>query len=227
MLSAAPRMPAASGVLYLHGFNSGSGSPKAGLVRDACKRLGLPCATPQLPHRPHAALRHAESWLAALGPSPLVAGSSMGGFLATLIAERHGLPGVLINPAVAPAELVADWVGERFDNAYTGERFAIEETHLEELEALTPERVTPGRYLLLLGTADETLDPRRAFDLYRGARIILHPQGDHGFSALAAYLPAILAHGGHHLPPGGAAGQAPGIEGAGIPGETNDRNHFG
>jgi predicted esterase YcpF (UPF0227 family) len=243
MLSPARRQPAASGVLYLHGFNSGSGSPKAGLVSDACARLGLSCATPQLPHRPRAALACAEARLAELGTAPLVVGSSMGGFLATLIAERHDLPAVLINPAVAPATLVADWVGQRFDNAYTGERFAIEAAHLEELEALTPGRVTAERYLLLLGTADETLDPRRAFALYRGARVILHPRGDHGFAALADYLPAILAHGGHSLsavrlasregPGVQATGvqapgiQAPGIKGTGVPGETNDRNHFG
>lgn len=223
MLSAALRRPAASGVLYLHGFNSGSGSPKAGLVREACAWLGLPCATPQLPHRPRAALACAEARLAELGPAPLVVGSSMGGFLATLIAERHDLSGALINPAVAPATLVAGWVGQRFDNAYTGERFAIEPAHLEELEALTPGRVTAERYLLLLGTADETLDPRRAFALYRGARAILHPRGDHGFAALADYLPAILAHGGHAL----AAARFAGREAAGVPGDTNDRNHFG
>lgn len=214
MLSAAPGGAAASGVLYLHGFNSGSGSPKAGLVREACARLGLPCATPQLPHRPRAALALAEAHLDALGPAPLVVGSSMGGFLATLVAERHDLPAALLNPAVAPAGLVADWIGQRFDNAYTGERFAIEPVHLEELEALTPARVTPSRYLLLLGTADETLDPRRAFALYRGARAILHPRGDHGFAALADYLPAILAHGGHALAPART-------------GDKNDRNHFG
>ncbi|TDR50873.1 hypothetical protein DFP85_12137 [Halomonas ventosae] len=227
MLSAAWHLPAASGVLYLHGFNSGSASPKAALVRQACAWLGLACATPQLPHRPAAALALAESRLARLGPRPLVAGSSMGGFLATLVAERYDLAGVLINPAVAPAGLVADWVGERFDNAYTGERFAIDAAHLEELEALTPERVTGERYLLLLGTADETLDPAEAFALYRGARTILHPQGDHGLAALADYLPALLAHGGHSLPPGWSGSRAPGTEGAGIPGDTNDRNHFG
>ncbi|MGM0692910.1 MAG: YqiA/YcfP family alpha/beta fold hydrolase [Pseudomonadota bacterium] len=227
MLRDAWHPPAASGVLYLHGFNSGSASPKAVLMREACASLGLPCATPQLPHRPAAALALAESRLAGLGPRPLVAGSSMGGFLATLVAERFDLAGVLINPAVAPAGLVAGWVGERFDNAYTGEHFAIETAHLEELEALTPEHVTAERYLLLLGTADETLDPAQAFALYRGARTLLHPQGDHGFAALADHLPALLAHGGHCLPPGWSGGQATVTEGAGIPGDTNDRNHFG
>ncbi|MGM0983638.1 MAG: YqiA/YcfP family alpha/beta fold hydrolase [Pseudomonadota bacterium] len=227
MLSLAVDPPAVSGVLYLHGFNSGSGSPKAALMRQACAWLGLPCATPQLPHRPMAALALAEAQLARLGPRPLVAGSSMGGFLATVIAERHDLAGVLINPAVDPARLVADWLGERFENAYTGERFAIEAAHLEELETLTPARVTPERYLLLLGTADETLDPAEAFALYRGARTILHPQGDHGFAALADYLPAILGHGGHRLTPGWSGSESPGTESAGIPGDTNDRNQLG
>lgn len=202
MLSAALHVPPASGVLYLHGFNSGSGSPKAALMRSACAALGLPCATPQLPHRPCAALRLAESLLEGLGPHPLVAGSSMGGFLATLVAERHDLPAALINPAVGPARLVVEWVGEAFVNEYTGECFSVEAAHLEELEALTPRGVTPERYLLLLGSADETLDPADAFAFYRGARTILHPGGDHGFTALADYLPAIFAHGGHRLASG-------------------------
>ncbi|MFY0989646.1 YqiA/YcfP family alpha/beta fold hydrolase [Halomonas sp. C05BenzN] len=199
MLSAALRPPVASGVLYLHGFNSGSGSPKAALMRATCAALGLPCATPQQPHRPRAALALAESLFEGLGPSPMVVGSSLGGFLATCLAERHDLPAALINPAVGPAGLVADWIGEAFVNDHTGENFRVEMAHLEELEALTPTRVTVERYLLLLGSADETLDPGDAFRFYRGARTILHPSGDHGFAVLADHLPAILAHGGHRL----------------------------
>ncbi|WP_275288563.1 YqiA/YcfP family alpha/beta fold hydrolase [Halomonas elongata] len=197
----------ASGVLYLHGFNSGSASPKATLMRVACERLSLPCATPQLPHRPEQALAEAEACLDELGRAPMVVGSSMGGFLATLIAERHDLPAVLINPAVSPARLVMSWIGEAFVNPYNGEHFRVEEAHHQALEALTPERVEARRYLLLLGTADETLGARDAWAFYRGATSILHPGGDHGFSALADYLPAILAHGGHALPSGAVATQ--------------------
>ncbi|GGX95022.1 hypothetical protein GCM10007160_23160 [Litchfieldella qijiaojingensis] len=195
----------ASGVLYLHGFNSGSRSPKARLVDLACHLLEdgpLPCATPHLPHRPSAAYQLAEERLAMLGSRPLVIGSSMGGFLATCLAERHDLQAVLINPAVRPARLVEGWLGQRFVNEYTGERFAVEAAHRDELAALTPDGVTPGRYLLLLGTRDETLDCRDAFEAYWGCRTILHPGGDHGFSTLADYLPAILAHGGWRLAPG-------------------------
>lgn len=141
----------------------------------------------------------AEQRRQQLGSCPLVVGSSMGGFMATLIAERHGLRAVLINPAVAPARLIADWLDETFTNPYSGEQFRVTIAQGEYLEAVTPERVEPSRYRLLLGTADERLDCREAFTLYRGASTILHPGGDHNFSALHRYLPAILAWGGHRL----------------------------
>ncbi|PAU76601.1 YqiA/YcfP family alpha/beta fold hydrolase [Halomonas salipaludis] len=208
MLTTAAAIPAATGVLYLHGFNSGSGSPKARLVASGCDALDagpLPCATPQLPHRPNQALALAESQLATLGSQPLLVGSSMGGFLASCLAERHDLRAVVINPAVRPAGLVEGWLGEAFVNEYTGERFTIEGAHRDELAELTPARLDPRRYLVLLGTADETLDPRDAAAAYRGAAMILQPGGDHGFSALGEFLPALFAHGGHRLAPGGMA----------------------
>ncbi|MHB0774571.1 YqiA/YcfP family alpha/beta fold hydrolase [Halomonas sp. WWR20] len=203
-----------SHVLYLHGFNSGATSLKAQLVQRACRALSAyagdsPDVTAlQLPHRPQAAMNAIETALATLGRDTLVIGSSMGGFLATCLVERHGLRGVLINPAVRPARLVSEWLGACMVNDYTGERFVIGTEHAEELEALTPHGITqPERYLVLLGSADETLDSRDALQAYAGCRTIIHPGGDHGFSALARYLPAVLAHGGHYLPvarvPGG------------------------
>jgi predicted esterase YcpF (UPF0227 family) len=197
--STVPGIRPASGVLYLHGFNSGSASWKAALVREACAVLDLPCESPSLPPDPERAMALAEERRQRLGSCPLVVGSSMGGFMATLIAERHGLRAVLINPAVAPARLIADWLDEAFTNPYSGEQFRVTIAQGEYLEAVTPERVEPSRYRLLLGTADERLDCREAFTLYRGASTILHPGGDHNFSALHRYLPAILAWGGHRL----------------------------
>lgn len=205
MLSVQRRMAPVDGVLYLHGFNSGSDSPKARLMRAACARIehrgaALPCLTPQLPHRPRAALDVAEAALAELGPNTLLVGSSMGGFLATCLAERHDLAAVLINPAVQPVRLVGEWLGADFVNDYTGERFVIEAVHRDELAELVPgRRLSPERYLLLIGSADETLDCRDALGAYAGCRTLIVPGGDHGFSHLADHLPAVLAHGGHRL----------------------------
>lgn len=204
MLSQPPATSPVNGVLYLHGFNSGSESPKARLMRAACARIDhfgrpLACLTPQLPHHPQAAYEMAERLLRSLGENTLLVGSSMGGFLATCLAERFALPAVVINPAVEPARLVDQWQGMAFVNDYTGERFVIEASHRDELKALTPGRLTPQRYLLLLGTADETLDCRDAFQAYAGCRTLILPGGDHGFSRLRDFLPAVLAHGGHRL----------------------------
>ncbi|WP_232825128.1 MULTISPECIES: YqiA/YcfP family alpha/beta fold hydrolase [Salinicola] len=195
-------------LLYLHGFNSAGASPKAQLVAAACETLAaqggreLACATPDLPHYPQAALDHAEACLDELPGTTLLVGSSMGGFLATCLAERHGLPAVLINPAVQPARFVADYQGQHLVNAYTGDSFTIGTAHHEQLLALQWSRlVHPQRYLLLLGSADETLDCRDALHAYAGCRTLIHPGGDHGFSELARYLPALFAHGGWTLPP--------------------------
>ncbi|HET8789843.1 MAG TPA: YqiA/YcfP family alpha/beta fold hydrolase [Modicisalibacter sp.] len=204
MLSDRRRPAPVDGVLYLHGFNSGSGSPKARLMREACARIDhhgreLPCLTPQLSHRPRAALAIAEAALKTLGPNTLLVGSSMGGFLASCLAERHDLAAVLINPAVQPARLVDEWLGADFVNEYTNERFVIEALHHDELSELMFERLTPERYLLLIGSADETLDCRDALNAYAGCRTLIVPGGDHGFSQFVEYLPAVLAHGGHRL----------------------------
>ncbi|WP_251976905.1 YqiA/YcfP family alpha/beta fold hydrolase [Salinicola avicenniae] len=197
-----PREPV-EGLLYLHGFNSGSASPKAQLIREACATLAaargqpLRCLTPHLSHRPKQALAQASEALSELGDNTLLVGSSMGGFLATCLAEEHALPAVLINPAVKPARFVADYLGQTLVNDYTGESFMIESAHHAELTAMQWCRILhPERYLLLLGSADETLDCRDALRTYAGCRTLIHPGGDHGFSELARYLPALFAHGG-------------------------------
>ncbi|GHB28779.1 YqiA/YcfP family alpha/beta fold hydrolase [Salinicola rhizosphaerae] len=198
-------------VLYLHGFNSASASPKAQLVKSTCQALAerygrrLDCLTPDLPHQPAAALavaEHALGELRQIEPSEtLIVGSSMGGFLATCLAEKYGLPAVLINPAVKPARFVADYQGQTLVNGYTGETFTVGHSHFDELTAMEWQHIVhPQRYLLLLGSADETLDCRDALHAYAGCRTLIHPGGDHAFDVLPAYLPALFAHGGWQLP---------------------------
>lgn len=204
---------AVEAVLYLHGFNSASASPKAQLVKSTCQALAdyrgrpLDCRTPDLPHQPATALAVAERSLGELqrdgggARDTLIVGSSMGGFLATCLAEKYGLRAVLINPAVKPARFVADYLGQSLVNGYTGETFTVDHSHFEELTAMEWRRIVhPQRYLLLLGGADETLDCRDALHAYAGCRTLIHPGGDHAFDVLPAYLSALFAHGGWQMP---------------------------
>lgn len=180
-------------ILYLHGFNSSPASFKARLLQQKLAALGRggEFLAPALPHRPAAAVALLETLLDR-HPGAALVGSSLGGYYATWLAERHELKAVLVNPAVQPYELLASYLG-RQRNLYTGEEYDFTAGHLAELRALEVERVTPERYLLLLATGDEVLDYRQALARYRGCRQVLVAGGDHAFSAFAEHLDTVLA----------------------------------
>ena len=188
-------------IIYLHGFRSAPASIKAQALKARMAARGLAdhfwCE--QLPVSPRAAIALAESAIArarAAGIEPAVVGSSLGGYYATWLAERHDLRAVLVNPAVvAPLSLEA-YVGTQ-DNMYTGERFEFTRGHIDELRALEVPAVSrPQRYWLLVETGDEVLDYRHAVDKYAGARQTVLEGGDHGFSRWGDYLDAVIAFAG-------------------------------
>jgi predicted esterase YcpF (UPF0227 family) len=180
-------------LIYIHGFNSSPASFKARVLRDALAQRAPACAflAPALPHAPAAAARLLDA-LAAAHPRAMLVGSSLGGYYATWLAERHDLRAVLINPAVRPYELLAGHVGMQ-TNLHTGEQYEFTPAHVAELRALEPAAIGPHRYLLMVETADEVLDYRLAVDRYRGARQCVIEGGDHGFSDFAAHLAPVMA----------------------------------
>lgn len=185
-------------IIYLHGFRSAPASIKATALRARMAERGLAARfwCEQLPVSPRAAIALAETEINRArdaGRQPTVVGSSLGGYYATWLAERHGLRAVLVNPAVvAPLELEA-YVGEQ-DNLYTGERFNFTHTHIDELRALEVARISrPERYWLMVETGDEVLDYRHAVEKYAGARQTVLEGGDHGFSRWNDYLDEVIA----------------------------------
>jgi hypothetical protein len=182
-------------LIYIHGFNSSSNSGKARELRDwmDSRGLGEALACPDLPHRPAEAIRLLEGLIArAQGRAKLI-GSSLGGFYALSLAERHGLKAVHINPCVACHEKLAGEVGKEQSNWHSGDTYYFTASHLAELQALNPPgRIDPGRHLLLLETGDDVLDYREAAAYFQGARQIVLEGGNHGFSRFAEYIPAIV-----------------------------------
>jgi uncharacterized protein len=180
-------------IIYIHGFNSSARSFKARALGERLTALGCGDAflCPDLPHRPQAAIALLDSLVAAQ-PGACLVGSSLGGFYATWLAERHRLRAVLLNPAVRPYELLRGYLGTQ-TNLYSAERYELTEAHLEELRALDVETVTPARYLLIVATGDEVLDHCEALAKYRGARQIVIAGGDHGFSDFEKHLATVLS----------------------------------
>ena len=171
-------------LIYIHGLNSSSRSSKAGLLRERMTALGRAAdyACPDLPHRPQRAFEMLEALITGgRGPVALV-GSSLGGYYATCLAERHGVRAVLVNPAVQPYEGLRALLGPQ-QNFHTGERYELTQAHLDELADMEVATITrPERYLLMVQTGDEVLDYRQAVERYRGCRQRVIEGGDLGLA---------------------------------------------
>jgi uncharacterized protein len=190
-------------IIYLHGFRSAPASNKAQTLKQRMQQRGLADAfwCEQLPHVPAhaiALIEHAimEAHERHPGRAPTLVGSSLGGYYATFLAERHALRAVIVNPAVvAPLDL-APYVGTQ-TNLYSGETFDFTMEHIDQLRALDTATLSdPSRYWLLVETGDEVLDYRHAVEKYRGARQTVLEGGDHGFSRWSDYLDEIIAFAG-------------------------------
>ncbi len=181
-------------LLYLHGFNSSPLSSKARVTFDYCARLGIAdrIAVPELPHVPALAIAQMCEIIEAQTLPVVLMGSSLGGFYATYLAERYGLKAALINPAVNPADLWHEHLGEN-RNYYSGRRYTITEEHVQQLRDIDTQQLRHAHnYLLLVQTGDETLDYRLAVDKYKSSTSIIQEGGNHSFENYEAMLPEIF-----------------------------------
>ena len=182
-------------IVYLHGFNSSPASGKAKQLGEHMAAIGRQADyyCPALPNSPREAIVKVESTLARAQPATVtLVGSSLGGFYATWLAEKHGWKAVLVNPAVHAHTLLRSALGPQ-TNWHTGEKWELTEAHLAELAALDVERITrPERYLLLVQTGDEVLDYRDAVAYYAGATQIIEDDGNHGFAGFERHFQTIL-----------------------------------
>ena len=185
-------------IVYLHGFNSSPQSHKAQILKRYMAERGLAgeFACPVLPPSPRAAMAAIESLRGRAGRAICYVGSSLGGFYATCLVEKHGDKAVLINPAIDPHLGLRAYLGPQ-KNLYTGEPYELTEAHLEEWRQLYVPRITPSRYLLLVETGDEVLDYRRAVERYAGAQQVVLQGGNHSLQSFPQHLERLLSYAGY------------------------------
>jgi len=183
--------------IYLHGFLS---SPKSAKAQQLAAYLGehhrdIEYVVPALAETPQHAYTAAEATVqSALDKQVQVGliGSSMGGFYATVLAERFRLRAVVINPSVQPHLSIRKYFGSH-RNPYNGVEFSIGPDDAFALESMAVARLAhPQNYWLLAQTGDEVLDYRKAVEFYRGARQTIEPGGDHQFQYFDRHLPALI-----------------------------------
>jgi uncharacterized protein len=185
-------------ILYLHGFNSSPQSAKAQYLKRYLEERGRggDFLCPRLPHRPKLAVAAVEAEIARLSREQItLVGSSLGGFYATWLAEKHALRAVLINPAIDPHVGLRAFLGPQ-QSFHGGETYELTEDHLRDWQALFVTRIHPERYLLLVETGDEVLDYRLAVRKYLGAKQIVVQGGDHSLASFPDHIPLILSFAG-------------------------------
>jgi predicted esterase YcpF (UPF0227 family) len=193
---AAHSPPRCTHLLYLHGFRSSPQSFKARRMAAwlAQYRPDVVWHCPQLPPSPAAAMHGVCDHIAAWPRETMaVVGSSLGGWYATVVAERFlGCRAVLLNPAVEPARDLAKYIGEQ--TAWHGDdRFFFCAEFIDELRVLAVGGLTRReRYLAVIAKGDEVLDWREMTARYAGCRTKLLEGGDHALSDFEAHLPEVL-----------------------------------
>lgn len=180
-------------LLYIHGFLSSPLSHKAQSLQRwlQVNRPDIHFCCPLLTPYPVECARSLEGIVeTAIGSgTPIyLAGSSLGGFWATYLAERYRLPAVLINPAVDALNLLPNYINQPLANYHTDDTYCLQADDLVALSRYdTPIIQYPAAYWLLAQKGDETLDYRLAVEKYRQCRQTVEPGGDHSFQGFERF----------------------------------------
>lgn len=183
-------------LLYIHGFLSSPQSAKAVQVGDWLRdnRPDIEFHCPFLTPYPDRTRMTLEDIVQRTQPDHLfLMGSSLGGFWATWLAERHNLKAVLINPAVDLSEFKSDYINTELKNYHTEDTYYLTDEHIEHFKQVdTPTISQAKNYWLLVQTGDETLDYRLAVRKYHGCRQLVEQGGDHSFQKFDRHIPTAI-----------------------------------
>ena len=183
-------------LLYIHGFLSSPQSAKAVQVADwlRANRTDIEYHCPFLTPYPDQTKLTLEKIVQSTLPDALyLMGSSLGGFWATWLAERHNLKAVLINPAVELSVFKSEYINTELKNYHTEDSYYLTDEHVEHFRQVdTPTIGLTENYWLMVQTGDETLDYRLAVRKYHGCKQLVEQGGDHSFQNFERHIPSAI-----------------------------------
>ena len=183
-------------IIYIHGWNSSGNARKAELLKEElANNTEYEVASYTLKSHPREAIKQLAEIIKSEKESRKVhlIGSSLGGYYAVYLAESLDLKAAMVNPAVWAYKIFENDRGENL-NPNTNEKYIIDQEWVDSLQEIFVETPDTKRYLVLLQTADETLDYRYAEKYFSGAKTIIDQGGSHSFEDLESKIPEMLAH---------------------------------
>lgn len=185
-------------IAYIHGFLSGSMAVKSQKLRKFIEgnRPDIDFLAPDFPDTPEEAYESLCDFTAkALQHGPLgLVGSSMGGFMSTLLSIRFKVRAVLLNPCVHPQDYFDKLVGTNF-NPFSRTEFVLEPQMIDFLREKDRQAAQfDGKLISVwLQQGDEVLDYRKAELFFRTAQTQVIAGGHHAFDNFESYLPQMIA----------------------------------
>lgn len=184
-------------IIYLHGFKSSPLSIKGQQLDEYCRcNSSHNVHLPDLNQHPKLVLDQISTMIEEL-PNVGLVGSSFGGFYATQLVAKYGVPAVLINPAMRPWQLFRKLFGTEHIPFKVTEEWTLDDAQLEHLEAIAVPFVQDAdKILVLLQQGDEVLDYRDAEQYYSAvphtSLIMTEMHGNHAMEDFADKIPMIL-----------------------------------
>ena len=184
-------------IIYLHGFQSSPLSFKGQLLHAFCQQQkDIQLYLPDLNQPPEQVLADLSQLIESLEDVGLI-GSSLGGFYATQLVAKYGVPAVLINPAMRPWQLFDDLFGSAQIPYVVNAQWTLDAQQLQQLQLMAvPSVKDADKILVLLQQGDEILDYREAQRYYsrgsKGSLLITETHGQHAMDNFADKIPMVL-----------------------------------
>jgi predicted esterase YcpF (UPF0227 family) len=177
-------------VIYIHGFNSSEKSFKAQQFGQwiSIHYPDIEYVSPRLHFDPRVAIIQLAQ---LIDQHTVLLGSSLGGFYATYLSQLHNIKAVVINPAVKPFELLADYLGPQY-NPYQDMHYELTLEHVAALKSFYVETLSqPSNVLLLQQMGDEVLPFQQAVDYFKQSAQHVEFAGDHSFVGFERYFDTV------------------------------------
>lgn len=170
-------------IVYLHGFASRFDANKSKIIALATL---LPIEGESVDYTcPPSDAFDTFARLLRKGPTPLIVGTSLGGFFAAWLGAELRLPFIAINPSIRPAVTLQRYIGD--GTTHSGTPFHLSAAVVAAYSAL-PFR-TDGQGEVVLDAGDTVLDASETLALIAGRLpVTVYEGGSHRFEHMADFV---------------------------------------